>query len=220
MKRPFVHLRFLQRGSLLGLGGGILMVAAGLLAGCQIIPEPVADQTRYYVLTSGLTPPSAEADSPPGSVTLGVRDIELASYLDSRALVVRLGTNELAYQDYALWAEPLDQGIARLLRAQLLASPKVSQVHVHPLPFSEPRDFEVAIRILRCEGVREEDGAIARFSALIEIISTGNHELVSRKLFTAPDVPWDGQDHASLVAALSEATRHLAAEVIQALPGS
>lgn len=219
MNVSFSLLRPFAPGSFRRLTGGLLGLMGCLLAGCQIIPEPVADQTRYYVLTGGLTPPAAEADPASGGVTLGVRDIELASYLDSRALVVRLGANELAYQDYALWAEPLDQGIARLLRAQLLASPNISRVHVHPLPFSEPRDFEVAIRLLRCEGVREEDGAVARFSALIEIISTADQEVVSRKLFTAPDVPWDGQDHGTLVAALSEAAQHLAAEVIQALPG-
>ncbi len=187
------------------------------LSGCQIIPDPVEDPTRHYVLTA---PESAPAAVPAtDGLRLGLRPVELPSYLRNRSLVVREGPNELAYIDYARWAEAIDLGVARIVRAGLLGAPGVTRVDLHPFPFEAQHDYEIAIRITRCEGVANAGAFIASFAAVIEF-TTDDGTVIARRHFSPPSAPWDGQDHAALVSALSQAAAHLAQEVIAALPAN
>ena len=198
-------------------------VAGGLgllLAGCNIIPAPSADPTRYYVLAG---PPVGEPGVQPvtGSLRLGLKNVELAPYLRKGSLVVRTGANEVSFPVEARWAEPLEQEILHSLRSQLLAAPTVGRVFVQPFPFDEPRDFDVSVRVIRCEGVRPAGGGAAsvRFAANLEITRIGaGSEVVARKRFVAAEVAWDGSDYGRLAALLSEAVGALSGEVVAALP--
>jgi uncharacterized lipoprotein YmbA len=150
---------------------------------------------------------------------LGLRPIELPAYLKSRSLVVRNGRNEVIYQDFARWAEPLEAGIARVLRARLTATPEVGQVYAHPFPFDRERDYDISVTVIRCEGANEAPDAVARFAAVVEIVEAKAGKVVSRRVVAAPDLSWDG-DHAALVEALSTSVGHLANEVVAQLPDS
>jgi len=60
--------------------GGAAIGLLLLLAGCNIIPPPRPDPTRYYVLTGpALTAPGVPAAT--GALKLGLRNVELAPYL-------------------------------------------------------------------------------------------------------------------------------------------
>ena len=82
------------------------------VAGCNLIPPPAPDPTRYYVLTSP-EPEPAVTRVAQGSVRIGLRAVELAPYLRKGVLVVRHGENELVFDDFARWGEPLEAGIGR-----------------------------------------------------------------------------------------------------------
>ncbi len=190
---------------------------ASLFTGCQIIPEPAPDPTRFFVLTGPGLPSSPGA--PEGTLRLGLRTVELPAYLKSRSLVVRNGRNEVVYEDFARWAEPLEAGIARVLRARLTATEAVGRVYAHPFPFDRERDYDISVTVIRCEGTRETPEAVARFAAVVEIVEAKHGNVVSRRVVIAPDLPWNG-DYAGLVEALSESVGHLANEVVAQLPDS
>jgi len=190
-----------------------------LLTGCNLIPAPTADSTRYYVLAS---PQLGAAGTQPstGTLRLGLRNVELAAYLKKGSLVVRTGENEVSFPNDARWGEPLEQEILHTLRAQLLAAPTVGRVFMQPFPFDEKRDYDVSVRILRCEGVLAGGGKGAtQFVATVEIMRSGTAgEVVARKRFVAPESPWDGKDFARLAAELSVAVGALSQEVVATLP--
>ena len=172
----------------------VLFGAALLLAGCNVIPPPQTDATRTYVLTGAL--PTAESPTAPATATLriGLRRIELGSYLDTRDMVVRNGPNQIELQDYARWAEPLEAGISRLLQSQLSAAPTVGRVYAQPFPFDSERDYDVRVAILRCEGsIAAGRPASAQFAASIEIATPSpQSKVVSHRIFVAPEAAWDG----------------------------
>lgn len=186
------------------------------LAGCQIIPDPAPDATRFYVLTGPL--PAQAASFTLGPLSLGLKAVSVAPYLRSRSMPLRTDEHEITYNDYARWAEPLDQGISRILQGRLLLAPAVGRVYAHPFPFDQPRDFDIAVSIVRCESVREGRSLVARLAALIEITRVSDGTVLTRRVFAAPDIPWDGRDHAALAAALSTSVDRLASEVIAQLP--
>lgn len=195
------------------------MLLAGLLglAGCSVVPEPQADMTRYYVLAG--SPAATMATPAENGITLGLKKITLPPYLEKGSIVIRRGDNELTYNDYARWAEPLEDGVARLVRNHLLASPRVSRVFSEGFPFDQERDFDVAITINRCEGVRQGGLTAARFAAVVEITApSADGNLVARRTFGPVEVSWDGRDYGALVQALSNAVGSLGDEILASLP--
>ena len=199
----------------------LLSSAIGLLlvAGCNVIPPPQVDSTRYFALAS---PALDDSTARPtlGTLRLGLKAVDVAPYLKKGVIVVRRGENELVYNEYARWAEPLEASIARALRARLLGDAKTGRVFAYPFPFDQERDFDIAIGIVRCEGVQPGGGgAAARFVATLEITSAGpTSEVVVRKTFAMPDAAWDGKDYAALARALSDAVAAFGQEVAAALP--
>jgi uncharacterized lipoprotein YmbA len=152
-------------------------------------------------------------------VRLGIKNVELAAYLKTRSLVVRNGPNELLMDDFQRWAEPLGDGIARVLRARLLADPAVGSASLQPFAFEAERDYDVAINVLHCEGDTTGDRSFASFAAVIEISTAGpDPRVVARKLFTAPETPWNGKDFGQLAGALSADIDALGREIVASLP--
>ncbi len=201
---------------------GVFAALGLLFAGCNIIPAPTADLTRYYVLTA---PAPSEAGMQPiaGALRLGLKNVELAPYLKKGSLVVRTGANEVTFPNDARWAEPPEQEILHIVRAQLLATSTVGRVFTQPFPFDEARDYDVSVRILRCDGVQAAGGgkASVQFAATIEITRSGAvGEVVARKRFVAPEAAWDGKDYALLAAHLSAAVAALSQEVVVTLPAA
>lgn len=189
-----------------------------LLAGCSVIPEAQPDPTRHYVLTERGLGEGVVREQITG-LRVGLKAVTLPAYLNKGSLVVRRGDNEVDYRDYARWAEPLAAGISRVLAAQLLTSPAVERVLVQPFPFDHERDCDIAVSIVRCEGVTGEGRPLARFAALVEITNADEAaQVLARRVFVAPDQPWDGTDDAALVQALSGSIWALGNEMIGALP--
>ena len=114
---------------------------------------------------------------------------------------VRLTANEVAYVDEARWAETLEQGIGRVLRESLEGRPEIAHVAANA---TQEHDFDIAVRVLRCEGDREK--GVARFSAAVEIYAAGPGGVRrGRDTFTTEVPGWDKQSYGQLAAKLSEA---------------
>ncbi len=190
------------------------------LGGCTIIPEAAIDQTRYYVL-SGPTTTLLAVARPTGTHQIGLRPVELPGYLrNHKDMVVRTGANELRFQEFALWAEPLEAGINRVLKERLLSTDAIGGVTTYPFSMDVRRDYDVVVRVLNCEGLRTSANThVARFAAAYDIIATGTSgQVIARRTFTAPDQAWNGTDYAALAHLLSEATAKLSEDIAANLP--
>ena len=193
---------------------GMLLIAALALAGCSL-PQAQPDPTRFFVLSAETSRPAPASNGAALSV-LYLRDIDLASYLRSRPLIVRRGENEIEFREFALWGEPLDLGIARVVREELLARGAVSTVLTSAARREQTSaDLTLSIRVLACEG--NADGTVA-FRAIWDIATTGPKPSAMAGGEYRPDnLRWDGKTEASLAAQLSQAVAGLAGEVAAAL---
>jgi len=198
-----------------------LLALSAVLTGCNVIPAAQTDPTKFYILSASAGQPTEAA--PAGAqkkVRLGIRTIEVATYLKSPEIVVRSGSNEVRMQDYARWAEPIQAGVTRLLREQLAGGANVARVDLQPFPLDQPRDYDVAITILHCEGATGgAEGRGARFEASIRITTASmTPELVARKIYTSPPAGWDGQNFDKLAQLLSADVLGLGAAVLEMVP--
>ena len=191
----------------------LAFLSALVTCGCTLLPKAEADPTKFFVLS---TSPAVAPRPPDGAPTVVLRSIELASYLKSRPILVRRGGNEIEFREFARWGEPLELGVARLLREELLASGTVGAVVNHGSRAAPAGELvELQVRVLACEGAA--DGNVL-FRAVWEITKVSEkREAGLRGDYRASDLRWDGKNEAELAAKLSEAIAGLAAEIATAL---
>jgi uncharacterized lipoprotein YmbA len=190
------------------------LAAAFLVAGCSLLPIQPAqvDPIHYYALSAPDAAPSAPVSPAP---RLMIRRVEVPAYLENKPFVTRLGQNELKFIDEVRWAEPLDLGVGRVLRARLAVL-----TGVYGLESRETaHDYEVVIRLVHCEGeIRGAKGTV-RFAAEFDVYKAGVvPEVAAHGSFTARETAWDGKDYGALAQMLSGAAADLGDAVLAAVP--
>ena len=182
---------------------GALTVAS--LGGCALL-QPHPDPTRFYVLTVPHSSTERTAAGDFKRLRIGLKTVEVPAYLRGSSMVVRTGTNEIHFAEFDRWAEPLDQGISRVVKESLSSAHNVDSVTLNSHG-DGALDCEVAIRILSCEGVRVENGGSSiRFVSTWEVRAVGTNSMATKSGgFTAGAVAWDGKNYAQLAELLSEA---------------
>jgi hypothetical protein len=189
-----------------------LGLVGALLAGCSILPDSASDPARLYLLVAP-TPAAAPRAAAP---SVQIRPIELASYLRGRPIMVRRGDNEIEFRDFALWGEPLESGVARVIREELYARGAASVVQVAGGRRDNGQlDYALTVKILACEG--RADGEVL-FRAVWELNKPGaKAPPIGNGDYRPGDLRWDGKTEASLVEQLSLAAGGLAGEIAGAL---
>jgi uncharacterized lipoprotein YmbA len=184
------------------------------IAGCNLVPEAQTDPTRFYVLSTPAVASAVEAGTKAPAIHL--RPVELASYIKSKPMIVRRGDNEIEFREYARWGEPLELGIGRVLREELLARGAAGAVLAAGMRAVDvDYDYQLTVRVLACEGTA--DGAVL-FRAVWELSTAGvAPKLVAHGDFHPTDFKWDGKSESALAAKLSDAVAALSGEIAAAL---
>ena len=196
----------------------ICACAACLLNGCTLL-RPREDPTRFYLLTVPSAPPAKTAERLSKRWRIGLRPVELPAYLRTKSMVVETGANEIQFADFDRWAEPLDQGISRLMKETLSLADNVESVTLNSHG-GEGLDYEVTLRVLACEGVRGASGnSSVRFALRWEVRPIGmDLTLTKRGAFTAHLLAWDGKDYGQMAQRLSAAIADASGAVAAELP--
>lgn len=192
-------------------GVGLTMVIGGLLgSSCSLLPQAQPDPTRFFVLsaTNG-TPVAAPVGKAP---VVHLRQVELASYIKAKPIIVRRGDNEIEFREFARWGEPLELGIGRVLREDLVSRGAAGVVLAAGLRATEVEyDYTLVVRVLACEG--GVNGSVY-FRAVWELATVGaTAKMVARGDVQPGGLRWDGKSEAALVAQLSIAVAALAEDV-------
>ncbi|MEI7431857.1 MAG: ABC-type transport auxiliary lipoprotein family protein [Betaproteobacteria bacterium] len=90
-----------------------LTLAVALLAGCGTSPK-----TNFYTLDA-LTLPGQTTATVAAPYTIGIGPVTIPDIIDRPQLITRLGSNQVAINEFERWAEPLQNEIPRLIAGQL-----------------------------------------------------------------------------------------------------
>jgi uncharacterized lipoprotein YmbA len=191
--------------------GSLCLLAAvlSLLVTSCNLPSAVVDSTRYYVLVAR---PERTTETSTHHWKVALKPVEVPMFLRAKPMAVRVASNEVRYVDDARWAEPLDAGIMRVIREQLEAMPEIAQVSTATDIAGVTPDYQIVVRVLRCEGDLTGGAGMARFIATVEVHSAKGERL-ARDTLRAEVGDWDGKDYDALARKLSEAVRDLASRV-------
>lgn len=136
----------------------LMLVAASVsLASCA-----VTDPTKYYTLGQAATGIVATASAAASrssmagtrSVGIGVGPLIMPSYLDRIQIVTRTGADQVELSTFHRWAEPLNDGMARILAEEIGARVPTERIATFPWPGTVARDiqYQVVVVVLRFDG--------------------------------------------------------------------
>jgi len=139
-----------------------------LLAGCGSSPP-----NNYYLLSAHSFSP-ANGNTP----TIGVGPIETPQYLSRENLVFNSAKNSLDISSEAMWAEPLDDGIQRVLVLNLAGLLKTQSVVFFPWHPKRAPSYGVKVNLLQLDANAQE----AVLTAEWLVYRPTNSESVNRRI--------------------------------------
>jgi len=172
-------------------------------AGCAFL-EPAVDPSRFFVLTAVSQPAAAGS-----GVSIGVGPLHLASYLSVPEIQVRASAAEIVRSPVNRWAEPLEEGLLRVLAQDLSAELGTRDVVLFPWYAEQQPAVQVSASIRRFELDPDGAGVLeARFE--VAHLGAGGRRVVRDVAIRKPPAKTDVADS---VGALSEAVAELAKEI-------
>lgn len=168
---------------------------------------------EQYVLGAA-TPASTAVDDAAG-LAVGIRRLDLASYLAQPSIIVRRGANRIVISEFHRWGEDLDAGVNRVVARHLKATPLVRTADVAPWPIRTRHDYLVQIHVSRFEGVAAS-GAMEGAAQLVaewEIIEPDGGTILARGRTDYQETGWTVGDYAGLVLLLDRGVSDLAGDV-------
>jgi uncharacterized lipoprotein YmbA len=178
-------------------------LALCLATGCTLL-APAPDPSRFYVLSARST---AAADG--SALALGVGPVRLAGYLAVSEIQVRASATELERSLVDRWAEPLEEGITRVLAQNLSAELGTREVVLFPWYAEQSPSHQVQLSVRRFELEPDGSGALEVRYEVTALGAGGSHRIRDVEIRK----PAASGDVASSVAALSEALAELARQI-------
>jgi uncharacterized protein len=193
----------------------VLATCVGL-AGCA-----VSDPTQYYTLgplpapsgesrTSGSTPRSVATETGTGAVGIGVGPVIMPGYLDHSQIVIRTGAGQVELSTFYRWAEPLHDGIVRMLAEEIGARVPTDRIVTFPWRGFVARSlqYQVVLAVVQFDG---RPGSDVTLDTRWRILGRDGDELVFRRSTVTEATTGAGYER--LVAAMSRAVATLGGEI-------
>lgn len=179
--------------------GPLLLILLGTGC-CQLMP--VKDRAVYHLLEPLAPDRPVKAVSP----SLAVNRAALPSYLDGEPIITRQG-GVLVASDLDLWAEPLDDGISRVVAANL--SRLTGSMNIQPVQRFSGLDYTHVLELRIAQFENDESGKMVLRGAWKLQPVSGQHAAEHSFRIVVPLLP-DASGAKLRVQAMSQALMRLA----------
>jgi len=184
------------------------------LAGCA-----VTDPTQYFTLGQTerrnieprpSTPTSPSSATGTRMVGIGVGPVIMPGYLDRIQVVTRTDADHVELSTFNRWAEPLNEGIARILAEEIAARVPTERIVTFPWRGVTARDiqYQVVVVVLRFDG---KLGGDLTLDARWRILDRDGAELAFRRSTVTEAAA--GSGYGQMVAAMTRAAVTLGQEI-------
>jgi uncharacterized lipoprotein YmbA len=199
---------------------GLFAFAAIALSGCFHLGRTTPVE-QHYVLGGALPWASAAPPRDFSALTIGMRRLQLAAYLETPFVLVRSGPNQVGFSEFHRWGESLSGGITRALAGYLGDRAGFRGIDVAPWPAGERYDFVVQVHVSRFEGVAPQDTTSTDGEVVMlanwEIIRQADGDVLARGVTDYRKTGWRVGDYAGLVTQLDAGLHRLTDELLASL---
>jgi uncharacterized lipoprotein YmbA len=191
-------------------GANACIVAAllMLLAACASAPKE-----RFYTLTDDAN--SAGATLPSQDYAVVVGPVFVPDLVDRPQFVLRMAGSEVKIADQARWAEPLRQGIGRVMAANIAHGLNNARVSSQAQGRTGEADFRVVIDVQRFDSTPGQ-AATLEVTWTVRRLAGGEHETARMRI----EEPVAGTDYEALVAAHARALARVSNGIVTAIRAS
>ena len=176
----------------------IAAIALTLLSACSSTPE-----SQYYLLTA-----LASGDSNNDSPSVGVGPIEIPEYLNRNSLVYHRAGNTVDVANFERWAEPLTDGLSRVLSLNLSALLNSRSVQTFPWPQRYAPTYGITVNVLELDAQDTQATLVARWA-----LRRTTGELITQRLSRLNESLNGSDSGASITAAYSRLLLTLSEEI-------
>lgn len=197
-----------------------LLFALAGLTGCFSLgrEEPIQ---QHFVLGGRAIPETVVPSERLSGLRIGIRQLQLAEYLESPLIVVRQGRHRIHFSEFNRWGGTLSSGVNRALAGFLTALAPIESIDVAPWASRATHDYLIQIHLLHLEGLAPEEPADfeggARVTASWEIINPQDGAVLVRGTTDYEDDAWTVGDYAGLVNRLDAGLWELSRDLVTAL---
>lgn len=179
--------------------------AALLLVACSSSPPH-----NFYLLSV-----ESQAVASGQSPSLGIGPIEIPEYLNRSSLVYRRGSNQLHIASFERWAEPLADGIQRVLGLNLSAELGTHNIRPHPWQRTDAPGYAVQLWVLSLDAADQEAELVVEWRVSRPGESAPLERRISRLSQALPGPEWQAADAARAYSKLLQALSAEIAAVIR-----
>ncbi len=169
---------------------------------------------RLYVLEP--LPRAAEEPAPADRVLLAVGPVTIPEYLDRLQIVTRGEPNEIVAAEFDRWAEPLAQGLGRVIAENLAILLAKDGGAVFAIPGAGAADYRAAIAVTRFDGALPGEAVLDATWSILD--GRGANATPAVRTRVRAPIP-EGDGYRALVAAQSDLAAELSRAVAAAAKG-
>ena len=194
------------------LGAVVLILGflAMLLSGCASTPS-----TRFFLLSSISGPEKMRSLEGERCYALAIGPVKVSEYLNQPEIVTRINQNEVRVDEFAKWAEPLENNVSRVLADNLRSLLCIRSIAVAPWRGQAFIDYRVDVNMIQMDGQLGEDASLEVSWSIGDGADRKKPPLfIKRSTYKEPT---GGGDYASFVAAQSRNVASLSRDIAEAI---
>lgn len=187
----------------------VLLCAALSLGIAACRSEP----TNFYLLTPLQAPDDGSDTQSAAGPWLGVGPIEVPHYLDRPQIVLQATAGAVTMGEFDRWAEPLHDGLIRVLGENLAVLVPTNRVTSFPWRRAAAIDYQVIVQLISLDA--DVDGNVSLAARWTLMGPGGDVELLRGQ--TRMTQPADTTSYSDIVMAMSRVVASLAGEIADAV---
>jgi len=185
-----------------------------VVLGCASTPP-----TRFFALSSLSDSGKMESPEDKRCFSIGIGPVKIPGYVNQQEIVTRIAPNELRADEFAKWAEPLEDNISRVIAENLSSLLCIKSIAIFPWKALTPIDFRLDVHVIRMDGMLGENAILDVSWTISDGTDRKKAPLLRRR--TGYKEPMGGEDYGAFVSTQSRNLGRLSreiAEAIQTLP--
>jgi hypothetical protein len=188
----------------------ILGFLAILLSGCASTPP-----TRFFVLGSISGPEKIRSPEGERCYALAIGPVQVSEYLNQPEIVTRINQNEVRVDEFAKWAEPLENNVSRVLADNLLSLLCIRSIAVAPWRGQPLIDYRIDVNMIQMDGQLGENASLEVSWSIADDADRKKRPLLTKR--STYKEPTGGADYASFAAAQSRNVASLSRDIAEAI---
>ncbi len=192
------------------LKGFVVGVLVLVLSGCASTPP-----TRFFILSPIAGSERIGARMGERCFAIGIGPVKIPEYLNQLEIVTRITQNEIRVDEFAKWAEPLENNISRALAENLSSLLCLRSIVIFPLWGQTPIDYWIDVHVIQMDGLLGENAFLDVSWSIADGADRRKTPLVSKQ--STYKEPTGGGDYGSFVSAQSRNLASLSRDIAEVI---